>query len=83
MRKILTTALAAALLASPVYANEVEDKCMAYAEENGVDNSGCSCLGKTADTDAAAEILAIVSPEDLEAASDGTKAAIGACFPEA
>ncbi len=83
MKKVITTALVAAFFASPVYANEVEDKCMAYAEENGVDSSGCSCLGETADASAAAEILAIASPEDLEAASDETKAAIGACFPEA
>ncbi|GJL95920.1 MAG: hypothetical protein DHS20C05_23250 [Hyphococcus sp.] len=83
MNKTLALAFSAALLASPAYANEVEDKCMTYAEENGTDNSGCSCLGETADASAAEEILAVTGPDDLAALSDGAKEAIAACFPEA
>ncbi len=86
MKKLsLAAFIAAAALAGPALANETEENCKAYAEANGSDASGCPCLGEAADADPAlaSALAAISSPEELEAASDETKAAIAACFPEA
>lgn len=73
-----------ATIAAPGFANEIEEGCREYAEANGTDPSGCSCIGEAADADPAlAEALAaITSPEELEAADDSTKAALAACFPD-
>ena len=84
VKKMLAAAIIACMWA-PANANDVEDQCRAYVEENGGDASGCACLGDAADGDAelAAAIAAIDSPEALEAADDSTKEAIAACFPDA
>lgn len=86
MKTVLIGALmASAAFAAPAFANETEEGCKAYAEATGGDASGCGCLGEAADKDPAlaAALAAITTPEELEAASDETKAAIAACFPEA
>ena len=76
--------VAAAALAAPAMANEVEDQCRAYTAENDGDPSGCTCLGEAASKDPALAnaITMIETPEDLEAADDSVKAAIGACWPQ-
>lgn len=77
-------ALAAALLAAPAFANDTQTQCEAYVAEYGGDASGCPCLGEAAASDSAlADALAMIdTPEALDAASESTKAAIGACFPD-
>lgn len=85
---MLKPILAAALIvasAAPAFANETAEACKSYVEENGGDASGCDCLGEAAatDPDLAAALAEIETPADLEAADDGTKAAIAACFPNA
>ncbi len=81
--KKMTIALAlAGFWAAPAYASDLEAHCEAYAAENGVDASGCACLAETADADATEELLAVNSPEDVEAVSDSAKEAIAACFPK-
>ena len=85
MKKIFGTIAAAglALSALPASASDLEANCEAYAEANGTDPSGCSCLADTAD-DAVAEELSVVETEaDLEMLSDTAKAAIQACWPDA
>lgn len=79
----LTVALG--LAAAPAFANDVADGCREYAAATGGDDSGCDCLGEAADADAdlAAALLAISTPEDLEAADASTVEAIRACFPDA
>lgn len=74
-----------AFVATPASANQSADQCRAYISENGGDPSGCDCLGDAAAADQtlADALSAIESPEDLDAASDDTKAAIAACFPSA
>ena len=83
MKKIIALA-AFALVAFPATANETAEQCRAYAEANGTDASGCDCLGAAAEKDGALKeaLAAIKTPADLEVASDATKAAIGACFPQ-
>jgi len=86
MNKLILSGLfATAAILTPAMAGEVEDLCNAYAEENGTDNSGCSCLDEAAsnDADLAAAIMSITGPEDIEALDDSAKEAIGACFPQA
>lgn len=75
---------AAAALAGPAMANDVEDQCRAYTAENDGDPSGCACLGEAASKDPAlAEaIQSIQTPEDLEAAPESVQAAVGACWPQ-
>lgn len=84
LKPILAAALIVALTA-PAFANETAEACKSYVEENGGDSSGCDCLGEAAaaDADLAAALAEIETPADLEAADDGTKAAIAACFPNA
>ena len=84
MKQMIVAVLAGAAFASPAFANEIAEQCEAYVAENGGDASGCACLGEAADGDAAlAEaVLAISTPEDLDAADDATKEAIRACFPD-
>ncbi len=83
-KTLLASLLFASTAMAPAFANDVEEACNAYAEENGTDNSGCSCLGEAAadDADLTAAIMAISGPADIEAADDATKEAIGACFPQ-
>lgn len=85
MKKELITAgaLAVAFIAAPSFANDLEDKCVAYNEENGGDPSGCACLGESAEGDVYEEFMAIESQADLEALSDDAKAVLAACFPNA
>lgn len=85
MKLLLAAALLAAAAAAPAFANETAEACKSYVEENGGDASGCDCLGEAAagDADLAAALAEIETPADLEAADDGTKAAIAACFPNA
>lgn len=82
--KKLIACLAFAALASPAMANEVTASCEAYVAEHGGDPSGCGCLGDAAAGDAALAdaLMAIDTPEALEAADDSTKEAIAACFPD-
>lgn len=83
MKKTTIARFAAAMLASPAFASELQEHCEAYSAENGGDASGCACLAETADADATAELLAVAGPEDVEALSDNAKSAIAACFPDA
>lgn len=82
MKKIAVLATFAAFAIAPASANEIEDACVAYAEEYGTDSGGCACLGEAADADEdlAAAIMEIASPEDLQDADQDTKDAIAACF---
>ena len=82
MKKIAILAAFAAFAAAPASANDIEEACVAYAEEYDTDSSGCACLGEAADADEdlAAAIMEIASPEDLEDADQDTKDAIAACF---
>lgn len=82
--RILIAGAAAAFLAAPALANETKTQCEDYVASNGGDASGCACLGEKAAADSAlAEALSrITSPADLEAASESTKEAIRACFPD-
>lgn len=84
MKSILAAAVFVAT-AAPAFANETAEACRSYVEENGGDASGCDCLGEAAaeDADLAAALAEIETPTDLEAADEGTKAAIAACFPNA
>jgi hypothetical protein len=84
MRKVLALGVLAAALAFPAMANEVEDYCRAYTTENDGDPSGCSCLGEAAAKDPALAdaLMAIDSPEALEAADESTKAAIDSCWAD-
>lgn len=72
-------------LSGVALANESADQCRAYIQQNGGDDSGCDCLGAAADKDKtlAEALKKIATPADLDAADDATKAAIGACFPNA
>lgn len=85
MKKLMIAAIAATFIAAPAMANEAADGCREYVANNGGDDSGCDCLGDAADADAALAdaLLAIATPEDLEAADETTKEAIAACFPDA
>ncbi|MEQ1931402.1 MAG: hypothetical protein ABL957_12865 [Parvularculaceae bacterium] len=83
MKKLIALA-AFALLGLPAAANDTADNCKAYVAENGGDASGCDCLGAAAAKDAALKeaLAAIKTPADLDAASEATKAAVQACFPD-
>lgn len=83
MKRIAIALAAAGWMSAPAFASELETQCEAYAAENGTDPAGCSCLAETADEDAAAELLAVAGPEDIEALSDNAKGAIKACWPDA
>jgi hypothetical protein len=83
--RFLIAALAAVALAAPAVANNTKDHCEEYVANNGGgDASGCTCLGDKADSDSALAdaLAAITNPDELEAASDTTKEAIAACFPD-
>lgn len=85
MKRLIAAAAVAALLALPAAAEDIAEHCETYVAQNGGDASGCSCLGDAAagDTDLTESLLAILTPADLEAADEPTKAAIAACFPDA
>lgn len=85
MKKQLITAsaLAFAFMVTPSFANDLEDKCVAFNEENGGDSSGCACLGESAEGDVYEEFMAITSQADLEGLSDDAKAVLATCFPGA
>lgn len=87
MKKIATTLTAAAFaafsLGAVAHADDLEAHCVAYADENGSDSSGCACLAEAADADMTAELMAVAAESDLEGLSDGAKEAIAACFPSA
>lgn len=83
MKTLTIAAFAAGLLASPAFANELEDYCTAYVTENGGDVSGCTCLAEEADDAMTQELLAVQSDEDVENLSDASKEAIADCFPTA
>ncbi|WP_411816828.1 hypothetical protein [Hyphococcus sp. DH-69] len=85
MKKRLTLIAAAgfAMSALPAFASELEANCEAYAEANGTDPSGCSCLADTADASVADELSTVETEADLELISDDAKAAIQACWPDA
>lgn len=82
MRVYLIAAFAAFGLAGAASANEIEEGCRAYAAETGGDASGCACIGEKAAADPAlAEaLMAIDSPEALEAADESVRGAIAACW---
>ena len=86
MIKALSTAIIAmGFVAMPAFANDVADGCRDYAAATGADDSGCDCLGEAAesDSDLAAALLEITSPEDLAAADASVIESIQACFPDA
>lgn len=83
MKKIAIALSVVGFAFAPALASELEAQCEAYAAENGTDPAGCPCLAETADEDAAAELLAVAGPEDIEALSDNAKGAIKACWPDA
>ena len=86
MMKTLSAAIIAmSFVAMPAFANEVADGCRDYAAATGGDDSGCDCLGEAADADSdlTDALMAISSPEELEAADEYTIEAIRACFPDA
>jgi len=83
MKKLMIAALSLGFVAAPAAAEDLEDYCVAYTAENDGDPSGCSCLAAAADDSMAEELMAVASQEDIDALSDETKAAIGACWPEA
>ncbi len=84
MKLISISIIALAAMTAPSFANEAADQCRAYVAENGGDDSGCDCIGATADADAdfAAAIASIEGPDDLDAADASTKEKIAACFPD-
>ena len=83
MNKLITAALAAAFIAAPALASDLEDYCVAYTQANNGDPSGCTCLAESADDDMTAELLAVASPEDVEGLSQASKDAIASCWPDA
>ena len=83
MKKTAIALSAFGLLTAPAFAGDLEAHCEAYAENNGTDPAGCSCLADAADADATEELLEVETPEDIAALSDSAKAAIAACFPDA
>ena len=74
-------AMGFAAMISTASANEVEEACEAYTAQYGTGYEGCACLGEKAEADADLKeaILAIQSPEDLEAAPDFVQEAIQEC----
>lgn len=83
MKKLIIAALVAGFAASPVYASELEDHCVAVTEESGGDSSGCSCLADAADASMTEELMAVATQDDIDGLSDSAKEAIGTCFPDA
>ncbi|MEL6363482.1 MAG: hypothetical protein AAFR11_01415 [Pseudomonadota bacterium] len=83
--KLAYVASAAALgfsaMVSTAFANEVENHCEAFSAKYDTGYGGCACLGEKADADADLKdaILAIETPEDLDAAPDFVQAAIEEC----
>jgi len=84
MKKLIIAALVAGFAITPVFAgDDLEGHCVAFNEETGGDASGCSCLADEADASMTEELLAVASEADLEGLSQGTKDAIGVCWPDA
>lgn len=81
MKKMMMAGLFFAATTVTASANELEKACEAYIAENGGDVSGCSCLAENADDGVTAELLAAESQDDIDAASDATKAVLAICFP--
>lgn len=84
-RTALFALLAAVTTPAFAFANDTADACRDYVAANGGDDAGCDCLGDAASSDPALAdaLAAITTPADLEAASEETKEAIAACFPQA
>ncbi len=80
MKKLLLAGVFAVSSVAPAFAGDVQAHCEAYQAEHGGEAS-CSCLAEQVAGDDAltAEILAISTPSDVEAASDAVKAAAEAC----
>lgn len=88
MKKIISLAAIGALSMSPAvtgaaFASDLQSHCEAIAAESGGDASGCACLAEAADDTAAAELLAVTAPEDIENLSDATRQVLAICFPDA
>ena len=85
MKKLFCAAGAAVCVAfAPASANETEAFCVDFASSNGWDTSPCSCVGDVADAnpDVKATVLALTSPEDVEAMDQSVKDKLSVCFPQ-
>ncbi len=85
MRKmILVAALFGAATILPAAANETEDFCVDFASGNGWDTEPCACVGDVgeANSDVKDVILALSSPEDVDAMDQSVKDELAHCFPE-
>ena len=85
MGKILLSGLIAlGAIATPALANDVEAFCVEFAGGQGWDTEPCSCVGDVASgDDAVAEaVLALETPEDVDAMDDSVKESLSVCFPE-
>ncbi len=85
MKKLFCAAgIAAAAVFAPAMANETEAFCVEFASANGWDTEPCACVGEVAEAnpDVKAVILALKTPEDVEAMDQSVKDEIAACFPE-
>ena len=83
MNKFAVTAFVSAFVISPAFASDLESHCTSYAESNGTDPAGCTCLVDLADDDMAEELLEVETPDDLEFLSEDSIEAIQECWPDA
>ena len=74
-------ALAFGTMLAPAAANEVQEACEEFSETYETGYTGCACLGEKAEADADLKeaILAIETPEDLEAADESVTQAVADC----
>lgn len=84
LKTIIAASAAFGLAASPVFAGEMADACVAALEADGRDTSGCACLEEEIiANDLADEFTALGEIEDAAerygAASDEAKAAMDKC----
>lgn len=85
MNKLLLGAVfVGAAVVMPASANETETFCEGFASDNGWDTGPCSCVGEVGEADASVKdaILALSTPEDVDAMDQSVKDELAHCFPE-
>ena len=76
--------VAALSLATPAFANEIEDNCTAARAGAGLDTEGCSCVGDLTDADPglADELDGIKTQDEFEALDQSIIDQVLVCFPD-
>lgn len=82
---IVTAAFIGAAVVMPASAGETEDFCIDFVTSNDMGGTEpCSCVGDVGDanSDVKDAVLALSTPEDVDAMDQSVKDELAHCFPE-